>query len=423
MVSAAFAGSPIYLRTVLDGAGAVVGENLSAFAADADIWTVALRHRGSDGISSNLYGTGVAWAGKAGCTFGRSGLALQERRYCAVWYLPAPDAAMAVIGSRMRICAFGHRFFHSVLISVQCVRYGTVLGLFGIWEGCQFFLAGIPLIILILIVVMLSQNGLQQIFIPVRPHSQVRLYLSGLTKGICTAAIGLCVMQILIPVVTLTVGIGSWEQLTASAVLAGEELMISCGIGLMAALLTIFPAFAAAAILCSTGNRFLRMLFLFPLAMPGALIGVGWLELLNGSFLHGITGTLLFPALGCATRFMPFGTMILTGMLFRVDKKCLEAAEVLQSSKRKAFLAVKLPMFAPGILASGLLVFLLAIGDVGVTLMTAPPGKEPFSIKIYNYLHYGASEMVSGFCMVVVLVCLTVTVAMIELLRMRKHGN
>ena len=191
----------------------------------------------------------------------------------------------------------------------------------------------------------------------------------------------------------------------------------------MAALLTIFPAFAAAAILCSTGNRFLRMLFLFPLAMPGALIGVGWLELLNGSFLHGITGTLLFPALGCATRFMPFGTMILTGMLFRVDKKCLEAAEVLQSSKRKAFLAVKLPMFAPGILASGLLVFLLAIGDVGVTLMTAPPGKEPFSIKIYNYLHYGASEMVSGFCMVVVLVCLTVTVAMIGLLRMRKHGN
>lgn len=286
----------------------------------------------------------------------------------------------------------------------------------------SFWLA-IPLIILILIVVMLSQNGLQQIFIPVRSHSQVRLYLSGLTKGICTAAIGLCVMQILIPVVTLTVGIGSWEQLTASAVLAGEELMISCGIGLMAALLTIFPAFAAAAILCSTGNRFLRMLFLFPLAMPGALIGVGWLELLNGSFLHGITGTLLFPALGCATRFMPFGTMILTGMLFRVDKKCLEAAEVLQSSNRKAFLAVKLPMFAPGILASGLLVFLLAIGDVGVTLMTAPPGKEPFSIKIYNYLHYGASEMVSGFCMVVVLVCLTVTVAMIGLLRMRKHGN
>lgn len=286
----------------------------------------------------------------------------------------------------------------------------------------SFWLA-LPLILLIMIAVTFLLQGLQQIFVPSKSRGHATLQLSGVTKGMCKTAVLVCIMQIGIPILTLTAGIGSWEQLIDSAALSGEELLISCGIGGMAALITIFPSGCAAMILCSNRKWYLRLLFLFPLAMPGALIGIGWLELLNGSLFHSITGTLLFPALGCAVRFIPFGTLVLAGMLFRIDKKSLQAAELLKINGWKEFCTVKFPVFAPGILASVLMVFLLTLGDVSVTLMTAPPGKEPFSIKIYNYLHYGASEMVSGFCMAVVIICLMVTLVLMVLLRMRRNGD
>lgn len=154
------------------------------------------------------------------------------------------------------------------------------------------------------------------------------------------------------------------------------------------------------------------MIFLLPLAIPGALVGVGWLTLLNGSPLQAVTKSVLLPALGCAGRFMPFCVLILIGTFLRLDVHRLQAAQLLQGHSGKAFYQVLLPMCFPGLLAGGLLIFLLSLGDVGVTLMLAPPGMEPFSIKVYNYLHYGASEMVSGFCLLMVLIC-TLTMALV----------
>jgi len=279
-----------------------------------------------------------------------------------------------------------------------------------------------PLMLLILLVVWLTQSRLKQILLPVSYRKTVPLYLSRTTVSLMRAAVFLSVLQILIPLLTLAAGIGGWEQLTASVELSLEELWVSCRIGILAAVLAVVPASLTAGLLCDSKSSFWRIVFLFPLAMPSALVGVGWLTLLNGSIFHGVTSTLLFPALGCATRFLPLGMLVLMGICFGVDKKSLQAALLLQNNWWKAVAVVKIPVYAPGVWAAGFLVFLLTLGDVGVTLMTAPPGKEPFSIKIYNYLHYGASEMVSGFCMVIIVICLAVMLLMMRIVRGRKNG-
>ena len=48
-----------------------------------------------------------------------------------------------------------------------------------------------------------------------------------------------------------------------------------------------------------------------------------------------------------------------------------------------------------------------------------PPGMETASVKIYNYLHYGASEYVAGFCLITVLLMLAAECLILWLIRRR----
>jgi iron(III) transport system permease protein len=65
----------------------------------------------------------------------------------------------------------------------------------------------------------------------------------------------------------------------------------------------------------------------------------------------------------------------------------------------KTWLRVRVPLLLPGVMAACCVVFVLAMGELGATLIVAPPGHATLTMKIYNYLHYGASEAVAGLCL------------------------
>ena len=43
-----------------------------------------------------------------------------------------------------------------------------------------------------------------------------------------------------------------------------------------------------------------------------------------------------------------------------------------------------------------MVVFALTLGELGATLLVIPPGQSTLTLRLYNYLHYGASEEVAG---------------------------
>ena len=47
--------------------------------------------------------------------------------------------------------------------------------------------------------------------------------------------------------------------------------------------------------------------------------------------------------------------------------------------------------------------FFWIFAEEGIPLILMAPGKETVTVKIYNYLHYGASEYVSAFSVAVLL--------------------
>jgi hypothetical protein len=62
---------------------------------------------------------------------------------------------------------------------------------------------------------------------------------------------------------------------------------------------------------------------------------------------------------------------------------------------------VQLPLLAPAFVVSWLLVFVLSLGELGTSLMVSPPGQATLSMKIYNLMHYDATDSVAALSLVI----------------------
>jgi iron(III) transport system permease protein len=116
------------------------------------------------------------------------------------------------------------------------------------------------------------------------------------------------------------------------------------------------------------------------------------------------------PALLMAFRFAPFACLMTGARLARANAESIDAGRVFERRRGDWVFRVWLPMLLPVLTVALLLVAVLVVGEVGGTLMVMPPGQQPLSIAIYNYLHYGASGTVSALCLALFAVVLVLSV-------------
>ncbi len=140
-----------------------------------------------------------------------------------------------------------------------------------------------------------------------------------------------------------------------------------------------------------------------PLAVPAPLVGIGLIALWSSSSTLPVYGTLLMPVLASLARFLPFAALAVMGQLRQIDPLLVDAARIHQSDAWHGLLQVRLPMLAPGLLAAAGVTFALTVGELGATLLVLPPGHSTLSVRIYNYLHYGASDAVASLCLLLAL--------------------
>ena len=57
--------------------------------------------------------------------------------------------------------------------------------------------------------------------------------------------------------------------------------------------------------------------------------------------------------------------------------------------------------------------FLMGLGELGASVLTVPPGFSTLTIRLYNYLHYGATDRVLGLSFLIVL---TITLSLVPLI-------
>ena len=189
-------------------------------------------------------------------------------------------------------------------------------------------------------------------------------------------------------------------DLWAQAIAAGaSDLATSAEVAILAAVLACLPALAVSRSL-SARPAGLWWLVCFPLAMPSALVGAGLIWLWNRDLIVPVYGTFFMLVLASLARFSPLAVLALAVWRSRLDPALLEAAAVFGSPSR-AFFRVELPLLAPGVAAGAAAVFVLSLAELGASLLVAPPGRGTLALRIFNYLHYGASGAVAAlaFCL------------------------
>ena len=107
------------------------------------------------------------------------------------------------------------------------------------------------------------------------------------------------------------------------------------------------------------------------------------------------------------SRFVPLAAIVILAQLRRIEPLLLDAARIFQVHAIKTWFRINLPMYLPGFIAAGCIIFAMSAGELGATLIVAPPGYSTLTMRIYSYLHYGASESVAGLCFMMVLMALT----------------
>lgn len=164
-----------------------------------------------------------------------------------------------------------------------------------------------------------------------------------------------------------------------------------CG---LAALLDVILGTAIAYILLRTrlpGRQLLDYLTTVALAMPGLVLGIGYLRVFRGVELPfgmgALTASWVIFVVAYAVRRLPYALRSCMAALSQVHPSLEEAAENLGAGKARVVWRVVVPLMMGGILAGFVTSFITAAGEISETiLLTSRESLAPMSYGIYLYM-------------------------------------
>ncbi|OGO14585.1 MAG: hypothetical protein A2Z02_06655 [Chloroflexi bacterium RBG_16_48_7] len=278
-------------------------------------------------------------------------------------------------------------------------------------EPVRAFLISIPLLILAAAVIFLSQSALKNVTQSTLWHSRTwktpphwpawfQFFL--VVMMIITAA------QVLIPLVNLSIAASGVPDMASTVTSAGSEIIYTLWLSLLSAVLCIPLAAAVAPELVRSkwSSTSWWIAVTCALAIPPALTGIGLITVWNNPVMPPLYGSVIMPLLASLARFTPLAVIILAAQLRRIDPLLIDAARILQVRPFQTWHRIWLPSAAPGILAAAGIVFALTAGELAATLIVAAPGQATLTMRIYNLLHYGATDSIAVLCLVIFLMTL-----------------
>jgi iron(III) transport system permease protein len=155
-----------------------------------------------------------------------------------------------------------------------------------------------------------------------------------------------------------------------------------CG---LAALLDVVLGTAIAYLVMRTqlpGRQLLDHMVTVALAMPGLVLGIGYLRAFRGVELPWIG-----PLIAYAVRRLPYALRSCMAAMAQIHPALEEAAENLGASRWRTLRRVLVPLMMGGILAGFVTSFVTAAGEISETiLLTSRESLAPMSYGIYLYM-------------------------------------
>ncbi|HUY57368.1 MAG TPA: ABC transporter permease subunit [Candidatus Micrarchaeaceae archaeon] len=241
-----------------------------------------------------------------------------------------------------------------------------------------------------------------------RTPVRIKLPIRGQALGLGLAG-GFFVLSLGVPVLgaltssLLKPGAGhiAWNELTSSyyrqlihtgSLIAPLEFStrMAATVASVVAVLAVWMAHFLTRRQAGRGARLLDLLLLATIALPGIVLGAGYIFAYNLPFINAVGihlyGTALLLGMAYLAGALPTTTRILVGPLAQVDQSPTQAARVHGAGPLRAWLTTVVPVVARSCLWAWLLTFTAVLFELPVSQMLYPPGQFPLSVAITSAL-------------------------------------
>jgi iron(III) transport system permease protein len=134
-------------------------------------------------------------------------------------------------------------------------------------------------------------------------------------------------------------------------------------------------------------GRVVDALFIVVFAVPSTIVGVGLIGLWNRpGVLGAVYGTDAMFILGYLARFVPVAALAIAAATRYVPMSHEEAASVSGAGWLRTMTRIVLPQIRLGLITAWVIAFVLAFGELGVSILIAPPGEATLPIRIYTII-------------------------------------
>jgi iron(III) transport system permease protein len=104
-------------------------------------------------------------------------------------------------------------------------------------------------------------------------------------------------------------------------------------------------------------------------------------------------------ALGQMLRSLPFALATIAAVTMTLDRWLFDAA-VLEGAGEATFaMRIAAPAIWPALVVSWLICGVVTLGELPATRILAPPGADPFSLRLFQLLHTGTANQQAALCL------------------------
>lgn len=329
-----------------------------------------------------------------------------------LWRITTPLVAPAILAAALLVFVVAvSEFGVPGVLQVRVYTTEVFTAFASLYDFGRAIVVAIPLLLLCVAIAAIAGVLLGDHFITSRRTVGVSPMTFDRWRHVAIAALVVVVATALaMPVVTLVVealgtrsiGVvagGSTEAIVNSLILAA----IGATVVVALALWLGYAQARAPRTVRLVGQVVLVVLF----SVPSTIVGVGLIGLWNRPAPVGVYGTDAMFVLVYLARFVPVAVLILAATIQTISLSQEEAAAVSGAGWLRTFRVIVLPQLRVGIAAAWVVAFVLAFGELGASILVAPPGEATLPIRVYTIIANAPSSHVAALALVQALVIFT----------------
>lgn len=143
------------------------------------------------------------------------------------------------------------------------------------------------------------------------------------------------------------------------------------------------------------------------MAIPGPLIGLGLIALLNRAerpwLIWLYDDTLFAPTLAMLARTLPWAILVCWFAFRSLPEEILESGQLDGAGALARFFFLAAPQRLAALGLAWLLSLVIATGDLASSILVIPPGIDTLAVHIFGLIHAGVDDRVAAICLVVML--------------------